>query len=130
MQTPKKKFGNTAAVIKRSYRAVIQAFHNTSLRKGFAYSVPLLLHTGLGIYIRKSRERNVTHATVTAPVHYRLKGMKVKRRLGGGIQSSFPSTASAETRSYPPKTTTACRKTSVNQQRSYILCMETSSHAP
>lgn len=33
VQTPKKEFGNAAAVIKRSCRAVIQAFLNASLKE-------------------------------------------------------------------------------------------------
>lgn len=66
VQTLKKEFGNAAAVIKCSSRAVIQTFHKASLKKIFAYCVPLLLHTRLGIYIRKSRERNVANKTVTA----------------------------------------------------------------
>lgn len=66
VQTLKKEFGNTAAVIKCSNRAVIQTFHKASLKKIFAYCVPLLLHMRLGIYIRKNRERNVTRRMVTA----------------------------------------------------------------
>lgn len=66
VQTLKKEFGHTAAVIKCSNRAVIQTFHKASLKKIFAYCVLLLLHTRLGIYIRKTRERNVTNRTVTA----------------------------------------------------------------
>lgn len=87
VQTLKKEFGKAAAVIKRSYQAVIQAFRSASLKKIFAYCVPLFLHMGLGIYIRKGRERNVTYAIVTAPICYCVKGLKDKRSLGGGIQS-------------------------------------------